>query len=89
MSLILQSQHLSINLAADATRDDVSNFLQVFEELLHAIVGVLLAEEHGVVGDGVVDGDTGVLNAPSSTYDLSMQLYIIRFELIEHKWSQY
>jgi hypothetical protein len=89
MSLILQLQDLGVDLSADAAGDDVSHFLEVLQKLLDAVVGVLLADEHGVVGDGVVDGDARVLNGQIGTSDLSMQLYIIKFELIEHRRSQY
>jgi hypothetical protein len=80
VSLILQTQDFGVDLAADAARDDVSDLLKVLEELLDAVVGVFLAEEHGVVGDGVVDWDARVLNGQYFTYALSMQLYIIEFE---------
>lgn len=45
-----------MDFTADSTGDDVADLLEVLKEVFDAVVGVVLAEEHGVVGDGVVDG---------------------------------
>jgi len=80
VSLVLYAQNLGIDLTGDAAGDDMADLLEILQKLLDAVVGVLLAEEHRVVCDGVVDRNSRVLHSSFFTY-LSMQQYIIELEL--------
>lgn len=81
MPLLLQLEHLRVDLAAGLAGDQVAAHLfEVLDEFLGAEVGVVLAVGHRVVGHGVVDGDAGVLNQKGLTSNLSIDI-IIALEL--------
>ena len=70
--LVLDLEDAIVDVAAGFFVDDAANPAKMFHKVLGALVGIILGVGHGVVGERVDDGDSGVLNRPPLTVVLSM-----------------